>query len=329
MRGASLIIAVGLLAACGRSEPVRYPPDWGFVVDRWNQPPPPPDAGVERECTATAVDSYVIPPADRRPIDVLFVVDDSCSMANDQRQLSDNMRSFFTSFQTGQVDFHIGVVTTDMIAPDRAGRLVAPFLTQSSPDVTRAFQSMVMVGTSGSGDERGLSAARAALRPPLADTVNAGFVRPEADFALVFLTDEDDGGSQTISFLAAGVKALKPDGAAITVGSILLGCLDAETWRYADFTRQFGDRGIISLCTQRYENTLRTIAGRVVNKRCIVGLRQPLDETKEISATLNGAPVTWRHAPPEDAFPNGSIEVDPCPANGGALDLTWSTCVQP
>jgi hypothetical protein len=185
---------------------------------------------------------------------------------------------------------------------------------------------MVMVGTGGSGDEWGLTAQRLALRPPLSTTTNAGFLRPEADFALVFLTDEDDHGRQTISFLANDVKGLKPDGAAITVGAILIGCLGNDQWRYAQFARQFGERGIITTCTQHYDTTLRTIAGRAVNKRCIVGLRQPLDASRQIEATLNGAPTAWVSAPPEDAYPNGSIEVEPCPEHGGRLELTWNAC---
>ena len=236
------------------------------------------------------------------------------------------MRSFFRTFQAGQVDFHVGVVTTDMFAANRRGRLVAPFLTHETPNVISAFQTMVMVGTGGSGDERGLAAAHSATHPPLSTSVNAGFLRPEADFALVILTDEDDGSRQSVGFLSSSIKSLKPDGAAITVGSILLGCAGTELWRYADFTRAFGDRGIITRCTQSYASTLRTIAGRVVNKRCIVGLREPLDEHRQITVTLDGAPTTWRPAPPEDAYPNGSIEVDPCPESGGQLQLTWSAC---
>lgn len=325
MRGPGLIVALLLTAACGRTPLVHYSIDAGELERDGGREP---DAGqpVDAGCTAVTVDAYTIPPMDRRPIDVLFVIDDSCSMENDQRQLAANMRSFFNTFQAGQVDFHVGVVTTDMYAEDRGGRLVAPFLTQNTPNVTQLFQSMVMVGTGGSGDERGLSAQYAALHPPLSTTTNAGFVRDEADFALVILTDEEDHSGPSVSFFANGLKRLKPDGAAITVGAILLGCISAENWRYAQFARLFGERGIISRCTQSYDTTLRTIAGRVVNKRCIVGLRAPLDDSHEITATLNGAPTTWRHAPPEDAYPNGSIEVDPCPEQGGVVELTWSAC---
>ena len=60
------LLTLFVCAGCGRTEPLRYPID----------------GSVERApCTATEVDRYVVPPMDRRPIDVLFVID-SCSMEN-------------------------------------------------------------------------------------------------------------------------------------------------------------------------------------------------------------------------------------------------------
>lgn len=41
---------------------------------------------------------------------------------------------------------------------------------------------------------------------------------------------------------------------------------------------------------------------------------------------MSGAPMTWREAPPEDAHPNGSLEVTSCPEQGGVVELTWSAC---
>ena len=315
-----LLLLALTLTACGRTEPVRYPPDWGTVDGA--------DGGADNRCTISAVDAYTLPPVDCRPIDVLFVVDDSCSMANDQQQLSVNMRSFFSTFQSNQVDFHVGVVTTDVKATNRSGRLVAPFVTNQTPDATAVFQRMVLVGTRGSGDERALEAAQLALTPPLATTANAGFVRPEADFALVIVGDEDDHSRISVPVLADSVKAVKSDATSVTVGSVLLSCSGSNNWRIAQFTRAFGERGIITRCTQDYATTLRTIAGRALNKQCIVGLREPLDTTRKIDVTFNGQPTGWRYAPPEDAYPQGSIELEPCPETGGRLELTWSLCTE-
>jgi hypothetical protein len=317
------------LAACGRTEPVRYGglglvplPEEVHAAEPTDAGPPP--------CTAVRTDQYDVPPFQRRAIDVLFVIDDSCSMEDDQRQLGANLNSFFSAFKSAQVDFHVGVITTDMVAPDRAGRLVAPFVTDQTPDLANAFESSVLVGTAGSGDERGLQALRAALRPPLITTTNAGFVREQADFAVVILGDEDDHAPIRVEVVADTVRALKPDQQAITVGAILLQCGTAvNEWRYAQFARLFGDRGIVTRCTHSYASTLRTIAGRVVNRNCIVGLQEPFDPSRHVRVTLNGIDIDYRLAEPEDAFPNGSIEAVPCPEAGGRLELTWSLCDQP
>jgi hypothetical protein len=207
---------------------------------------------------------------------------------------------------------------------------VAPFVTAQTPDIANAFESAVLVGTFGSGDERGLQALRAALRPPLINTINAGFIRAEADFAAVILADEDDHAPVRVEVVEDTVRSVKTDQQAITVGAILLACGNSvNTWRYAEFARKFGQNGIITRCTQSYASTLRTIAGRVVNRSCIVGLHEPFDETRQITVTLNGAPTGFRLAPPEDAFPHGSIEAVPCPEAGGRLELTWSLCERP
>lgn len=326
MRLGALLTLAAVFAACGRTEPLRDRQRDSEVIGARPVEPidliPRSDAG----CSATAVEEYTIPPMDRRPIDVLFVIDDSCSMENDQRQLASNFDSFFSTFKANQVDFHLGVVTTDMFASNRSGRLVAPFLTPQTPNVDTVFKRMVLVGTQGSGLEMGLGAARAALREPLISTTNAGLVRAEADFALVFLTDEDDSSTVNISGLADAVKSMKTEGSSITVASILLSCFGSDRWRYAQFTRLFGDRGIITRCDSTYSTTLRTIAGRVVNKRCVFGLREKLDEKRKIRVTMNGQPTTWHAAPPEDAFPQGSIEVEPCPEGGGKVELIYDLC---
>ena len=54
------------------------------------------------------------------------------------------------------------------------------------------FSEMVAVGITGSGIEMGLEAARMALSEPLVSTINAGFLREEANLAFIFVSDEDD-----------------------------------------------------------------------------------------------------------------------------------------
>ena len=46
-------------------------------------------------------------------VDVLLVVDNSCSMIEEQGKLSTNFPNFIQYFEDAEVDWHIGVVTTD------------------------------------------------------------------------------------------------------------------------------------------------------------------------------------------------------------------------
>lgn len=59
----------------------------------------------------------------RNTVDVLLVVDDSCSMAEEQDKLASNFESFIGAFEGVDVDWRIGVITTDATDPARAGVL--------------------------------------------------------------------------------------------------------------------------------------------------------------------------------------------------------------
>ncbi len=60
----------------------------------------------------------------RNTVDVLMVVDNSCSMAEEQDSLAANFASFISAFDGADVDWQMGVVTTDMASSDHKGRLV-------------------------------------------------------------------------------------------------------------------------------------------------------------------------------------------------------------
>ena len=120
-------------------------------------------------------------------VDVLFVVDNSGSMSDEQKSLSNNFGSLLTSAATWSTDYNLGVVTTDMEENNpMAGKLMGPdsvsgggFVSnykESLPRYVKAvdsaqFKDMVKVGDSGSGTEQGLKAAQTALTSPHTTTV--------------------------------------------------------------------------------------------------------------------------------------------------------------
>jgi len=167
-----------------------------------------------------------------RAVDILFVVDNSGSMIDNQQNLAANFGSLVAIATAWASDFHLGLVTTDMTPWGGQGHLVGdpPYLTH---DDWQLFADHVKVGANGAGVEQGLWAAETALTWPLAadeglpcqtDAActapltcvdggcggpNRGFLRPEAVLHLVFVTDEDDQSPNDAAYYTDRLTALK------------------------------------------------------------------------------------------------------------------------
>ncbi|MCB9688990.1 MAG: hypothetical protein H6735_28365 [Alphaproteobacteria bacterium] len=135
--------------------------------------------------------------------DVLWVIDDSCSMEDEQQYLTEAFPYFMQFFVDSGLDYHVGVVSTDMSDRIHAGKLRtiggARWVDETASDPITLFGSMARLGTRGSGREEGRNAAYTALEV-YGDTANAGFVRSEEDGGsvhVIVMTDEDDSSSTT------------------------------------------------------------------------------------------------------------------------------------
>jgi len=169
-------------------------------------------------------------------VDVLFVIDNSGSMSEEQSNLAANFQSFIGGAATWQNDYHIGVTTTDLELEN--GRLVSAngnkrFVTTANQS---QFAANAQVGTNGSGDEKGLASAQAALSLPhtagsglnptacTADTDctapercwdnfcggrNRGFLREDAALELVIVSDEEDSSPGDLNFYINFFKNIK------------------------------------------------------------------------------------------------------------------------
>lgn len=121
-------------------------------------------------------------------VDILVVMDNSSSMAPYQAKLSGTFDRFVEYFAKLNVDYRIGLTTTD---PNDAGALVGEPISRDTPDPDQAFADMVNVGTDGAGNEMGLLAAQNALD-------NDDFVRDYASLSLLMVSDEDDASPDTV-----------------------------------------------------------------------------------------------------------------------------------
>ena len=133
------------------------------------------------------------------PVDILFVVDNSASMAEEQNALMSNFWDFIQHLVDSGIDYHVGItVLDDYTGQPAIGELYGayPYIDADEPDPVGAFTANMTMGDDGVGQcEVGLEASYRALSEPLAGEANAGFYRDEARLTLVIVSDEADGST--------------------------------------------------------------------------------------------------------------------------------------
>ena len=242
----------------------------------------------------------------RPRVDILFVVDDSCSMFEEQTALSQNFGAFIQFADAQGLDYQIGVTTTDVRPNFAAGRLVSGspashngpaanrIVTPNTlPSPAAVFLQNVTLGTSGDATERGLEAAYLALSNPLIFGHNAGFLRPDAVLAVVVVSDEEDYSSRTTDFYAnfflsiKGFRNTNLFSFSGIVGDAPSGCNgpggNADPGlRYIDVAQRTG--GVIqSICTADWARSLEDLANAAFGFKSRFFLsNQPIPATLEV-----------------------------------------------
>jgi len=140
-----------------------------------------------------ATDSWYQAP--NNEVDILFVVDDSCSMEDEQKTLSRGFASFTDAMTDSGTDFHIGVITTSFDYSDTERGMLRgdPMYLTNGDDYISEFSLRATVGIEGSDKEKGLEAASYAVSPAMnVGGPNEGFVRHSASLLVVVVSDEED-----------------------------------------------------------------------------------------------------------------------------------------
>lgn len=138
--------------------------------------------------------------SDNKAVDILFVVDNSGSMKEEQEKLARNFGKFIDQLTSKDVgNYQIGIISTDMDDPLQRGKLQGtPRIinrgNMTATQVIEAFKKNIQLGIKGTSYEKALDAMRAALSPQLLGDANGnqGFLRAGALLAIIFIGDEDD-----------------------------------------------------------------------------------------------------------------------------------------
>jgi hypothetical protein len=176
-----------------------------------------------------------------RQLDVVFVIDNSGTMREEQDALGRAFPAFIEELRAGpggMPDVRIGIVSTSFgagpttVSPecttlgDRGRFRVQPgcgldlavggaFLivdgqgrTNFTGSLSQVFSCLALLGTSGCGYQHQLQALRGAIADPPVNSENRGFVRADARLGIVILSAEDDcSGEPTAEIYGAPIPA--------------------------------------------------------------------------------------------------------------------------
>ncbi len=212
--------------------------------------------------------------------DILFVIDNSGSMAEEQAKIAQVFSGFIA--QVSNMDWRIAITTTDTDSSDTPCNegnlcLMEPnrsFIDSSTPNVNQVFMNKIQVGTQGSSTELGLTAISSFLTNKKADY--QAFMRPDATFVTIVVTDSEETSSLTAVQFLENVKAQLPQGKKyINHSSIVLpgdsacrainSAEDKYAFKYHDVTVATG--GIsASICDANYGSQFKLIADTTIGK---------------------------------------------------------------
>ncbi len=271
----------------------------------------------------TANESFYPNPTDSRAkVDILFVIDNSASMADIQAKLGDRLSAFIGSLEN--VDWQIGITTTDTSDGPFGlkGSLIQLYglnqfiLNKNTPNYEFVFKNTVVrpegincVTTNcPSRVERPIDAATLAI------TKNeAGLLRPGAELAIVVLTDSDEGGgflNQTVTvpqdFLNVAAQLFNQQ-KRVTAYGIIVEPGDTDCFQERRNSSPYSSYGNYitlltnltggvtgSVCDTNYTQSLKKIGDHVLNLASSITLSQsPKEGSVEITLSPADPQVTW------------------------------------
>jgi hypothetical protein len=192
-----------------------------------------------------------------KKLDIVWIIDNSGSMADEQTDLGTNFSAFIDEFILKDVDFKMAITTTDTSSASLKGKMVTGSDTKltsakaklSESQFKQDFRNLVKVGTSGSGFEKGLEASEGFMQK-----YAATFLRSDAYLAVVVLSDEEDQSANAVKYYTDNLKSFKKEAGLVKVYTI------------ADLDRTNSGNGITT-GADRYIKASNETAGVIANIR--------------------------------------------------------------
>ncbi len=267
----------------------------------------------------------------RTGADVLFVVDNSCSMYEEQTNLADNFQVFVDTLTAADSDWRLAVITTDNTGLGRhpsQGEFLGPVITRNTADPASEFSSQALgADVDGSATEVGLETAWLSTQPGGDGGAGGDFWRDEATLSVVILSDENEQGITPVADYVNGWFALKGGASELVRVHAIVGdvpqspCIQAEpARRYVDAVNLTGGQ-FVSICATDWAVNLESVAlGSITERQRFALAEHPVPETIDIH--VDGVRVVggWAY---EGAGNSVVFDPDEIPPGGALVRIDY------
>lgn len=202
-------------------------------------------------------------------VDVLWVMDNSGSMGDEQDALAYNFDAFLSEFLKKDIDFQMAITTTDGTT-GRNGKQIGNYKllnaveAKKNPYVfTNHFKQWIKVGTQGSGREQGLKTSAAFM-----DRYQAEFLRQDAYLVVVVISDEEDQSEKKVQEYLDRLLLTKKNPGLVKIYSIVTKKIENRQWetigkRYLEATALTGGKS--ADIHEEFHSVLQDMGGSIVN----------------------------------------------------------------
>lgn len=266
------------------------------------------DQGVQPGARIKSIEETILI-TNQSQVDVLFIVDNSGSMREEQQGLSEKISGFMNLIQN--LEWQVALTTTDPRVPMDGQAQDGAFLsfrdsqnskilkkgTHEIRDAQDLLAQAILVGVAGSGDERGIQVARRSVERREESSIHREFYRKEAVLMIVLISDEDEcsnGRCLQDDSLNHPREVLKyfteqfGNQKVIKFNSIIRSPTDSTCTTAANVGHYYSElsrltSGVVgSICAQNYTQILESLGHKTLELMKSINLRcDPVDRDKD------------------------------------------------
>jgi hypothetical protein len=254
------------------------------------------------------------------PVDILFFVDQSCSMDDDQTSLAKNFSGFISQLSNYTTEWKV------MVANDDDGCTNSGVLSESAADYEEKFSAAVAKG-GGQYTEAGLIVSTRAIQNTDSGECNDAFMRSGALLHIIMVSDEPEQSPDSWDTYVDAIVAKKGDSSMVKLSAVAgpapSGCSDgsnsAEYGSGYDQAASATGGEFLSIC-DNWASSVKTLADASVTQSEFTLSRTPVVDTIEV--VVNGArrSANWSY----DATTNAVIFSANIPEGGDSVDISYA-----